>query len=500
MPISESLNNPERSDQDLDKGFSEKKISERLDALLQGSSDASTQSSPLDGVEVAQYKIRYMLGSGAFGVVYLADDTVENRPVALKLPRLEVLCNPENRKRFLAEAELLLRFDHPGIVKVYDCDVDGPTPYIASAWCDGGDLGKWRRQQAAAGDSRPKWQEVVGLMAEVADAVHYAHEQGVLHRDLKPANILLSRKQNDDPDDDSSYSQFRAQVTDFGLAKMSDPSIVDSASSLLVGTPLYMAPEQLQPFNDGDSNPATADVYSLGAIIFELLTGDLPIDGETYFEVLNKIRNEPARRVSQVRKHLPSELDAICRTCLQKNPAARYQSAAQLARDLRSCLSGKRIAKTSLNVWARAKFWFDRRDCFPVAGWFAIGSQTIVTLWLVLCDISKISFGILTTAEYLNLAPLLAWIAVTNSFSMIVLGWLTVKRKWWAAWLGAALAAVNLYDPVVALLSKPAIFNELYAANNPYFSFQVHLILLLCFLAQLILFICAAFSSNRPKL
>ena len=498
--MSESLDNSQRSNQNVNNGLSEQQISDKLDVLLLGSKDASTESTPLDGAQVAQYRIRYMLGSGAFGVVYLADDTIENRPVALKLPRFEVLCNPENRKRFLAEAELLEGFDHPGIVKVYDCDVEGPTPYIASAWCNGGDLGKWSKQQAASGVSRPKWREVVGLMAEVADAVHYAHEQGVVHRDLKPANILLSRKQADDSDGDSSYSKFRAQVTDFGLAKISDPSIVDSTSSLLVGTPLYMAPEQLQRFNDLDSNPAAADVYSLGAILFEILTGELPIEGETYFEVLNKIRNEPARRVSQVRKNLPPEIDAICRTCLQKNPAARYQSAAQLARDLRFCLSGERIAKKSLNVFARSKFWFDRKDWFPIAGWFAIGSQAIVMLWLVLSDISKISFGILSTAEYIELLPLLIRIAVTNSFAMIALGWLMVKRKWWAAWIGAVLATVNLYEPIVALTAKPAIFTEMYTSNNPYFSFQVHLILLLCYLSQLILSTCAALSSNRPKL
>ena len=280
--MSESLNNPKGHDQNVGMGLSEQQISDRLDELLRGSNDASTQSTPLDGKEVGHYRIRYLLGSGAFGVVYLADDTVENRPVALKLPRFEVLCTPENRQRFFTEAELLLGFDHPGIVKVYDCDIEGPTPYIASAWCDGGDLGKWRRQQAAAG-SQPDWREVVSLMAEVADGVQYAHEQGVVHRDLKPANILLSRKLDDDPDGHSSHSKFRAQVTDFGLAKMNDPSLVDSASSLLVGTPIYMAPEQLRQFNDKDSNPAAADVYSLGAILFEMLTGEFTAPRQNVF-------------------------------------------------------------------------------------------------------------------------------------------------------------------------------------------------------------------------
>ena len=498
--MSESLNNPKRPIPNADQGLSEQQISDRLDELLRESNDASTQSTPLDGTQVAHYKIRYLLGSGAFGVVYLADDTIENRPVALKLPRFEVLCNPENRQRFFTEAELLLGFDHPGIVKVYDCDVEGPTPYIASAWCDGGDFGKWTKQHVAAGNSRPHWREVVSLMAEVADGVQYAHEQGVVHRDLKPANILLSHKPDDGRDGESSYSKFKAQVTDFGLAKMNNPSLVDSASSLMVGTPLYMAPEQLRRTGEKDLNPATADVYSLGAILFEILTGELPIQGETYFDMLNNICNEPPRHISQLRKDLPPELDAICHTCLQKNPAARYQSAAQVARDLRSCLSGERIAKQSLDVRARSKFWFDRKDWFSIAGWFAIGSQAIITLWLVLSDISKIAFGLLTPTEYLELVPTLVWIAVTTSFTVIVLGWLTVKRKWWAAWLGAGLAAMNLYSPVVALTQEPVFFNELYTSHDPYFSFQVHLILLLCFLSQLVLFVCAAVSSSRPKL
>jgi serine/threonine protein kinase len=481
-------------------GFSPEQIDEKLDQLWPKNVRAAAQSSLPLGQRVAHFNIRALLGQGAFGVVYLADDTIENRPVALKLPRVEVLCNPERRKRFSAEAELAIQFDHPGIVKVYQCETEGPTPFIASSWCDGGDLGNWRAQQTAHGADLPPWEDVVEIMAVVADAVDYAHRQGVTHRDLKPANILLCRRLDQASEGKSGLAGFHPKVTDFGLAKLSDPSIEDASASLLVGTPIYMAPELLNRTNDICDDPALADVYSLGAILFEMLAGASPIQGETYFEVLSNIRNEPSLRLSHFRKDLPVELTVICAACLHKNPAARYESAARLAEDLRRCLSGKPVAGKAINVAARGKFWFGRKDWYSIAGWFAIGSQSLVTTWLVLSDFFKVVFGVLTMQEYLTILPQLIFIAVATSFSMILLGIFTLSRKRWAAWGGVALAAFNLLAPISALLSQPLIFNEVYNANDPYFSFKIHLILLLCFLSQLVLFLCAAWPAKRTRI
>lgn len=485
---------------DDQSGISKQRIDEKLDQLWPTNVRAAARSNLPLGQSVAHFNIRALLGHGAFGVVYLADDTIENRPVALKLPRLEVLCNPEKQKRFSAEAELAMQFDHPGIVEVYQYNTEGPTPFIASAWCDGGDLRNWKTQQTAQGADQPPWEHVIELMADVADAVHYAHEQDVTHRDLKPANILLCRRLDQASDEKSGLPSFRAKVADFGLAKLNDPSIGDANSSLLVGTPIYMAPELLNRTNDLRTDPALADVYSLGAILFEMLSGFSPIKGETYFEVLSNIRNEPALRLNRFRKDLPVELTKICAACLHKNPAARYESAARLAEDLRRCLSGEPVKGSAIHAVARGKFWFGRKDWYSIAGWFAIGSQSLVTIWLVLSDFFKVVFGLLTIQQYLAILPQLILIAATTSLSMILLGVFTIKRKRWAVWGGVALSAFNLLAPISALSDQPVIFNEVYNASDPYFSFKIHLILLLCFVCQLVLFLCAAWPTKRVRI
>ena len=471
-------------------------ISQKLDQLWSTGFRASAVTNSALGQRVANYKIRSLLGAGAFGIVYLADDELENRPVALKLPRLEVLCDPEKRQRFSSEAEIAAGFDHPGIVKIYACDMEGPTPYIATQWCDGGDLAKWNIKQIAQGNAAPAWQEVAMMMADVAEAVHYAHEQGVVHRDLKPANILLCHNLEEGSEGKSSLADFRVKVADFGLAKLNDPNIVDTHSSLLVGTPIYMAPEQLRSGDDFSPSAAT-DIYSLGAILFEMLTGESPIQGETYFEVLANIQNQTPRSLNQFRLRIPSDLNAICSTCLRKNPAARYDSAARLAKDLRTCAAGGRVVGKSINVLARLKFWFGRQDWFSIAGWFAIGSQTLVTLWLVLGDFFKVKFGLLTMQEYVDLLPTLILIAFATSFMMIFFGAFTIKRRWWAACGGAILAAFNMSEPLLAIFRRPVIFDEIYKNSEPYFSFQIHMILLLCFAAQFFLFLCAAWPRRR---
>ena len=406
---------------DDDQKRLQEQISHRLDELWGAGTIPSEQTEVGINQQVAHFKIRRILGSGAFGVVYLADDTIENRPVALKLPRLEVLCNPRKRDRFIAEANVVVGLDHPGIVEVYKSDMEGPMPYIATAWCNGGDLGQWNKRRIAEGRDLPSWQESAELIADVAEAVHFAHEQGVTHRDLKPANILLTRKKEGPPP--ASLGEYRAQITDFGLAKLSDPAIVNSRSSVMVGTPVYMAPEKLLGGSDKlQINPAAEDIYALGAMLFEMLVGKLPVEGDTFFEVLSNLQTKPSVRIGKFRKDLPSAIKKICNTCLKKNPIARYDSAAQLADDLRKALAGERIVGNPVKLNLRAGFWFKRQNCFGIAGWFAIVSQSIVTLWLMLCDFLKVPFGILTQSQYLEMLPDLIFIALTTSVSVILAG------------------------------------------------------------------------------
>ena len=215
-------------------------FAKRLDRLW----DAGRAEAPGWPVDqnVAQYELQGVLGAGAFGVVYRAVDKVLDRAVALKLPRWDVLFDAEKCQRFATEATLAASLQHPGIVQVYEAVLDGPTPFIASACCDGPDMADWLAQQGEPA----AWQESALLIAEIADAVEYAHQQGVHHRDLKPANILLvprkdtgtsaSRKANSGSDPHFEL-EFSPLLTDFGLAKLLDPMLVDTKSSTMLGTP-----------------------------------------------------------------------------------------------------------------------------------------------------------------------------------------------------------------------------------------------------------------------
>lgn len=186
------------------------------------------------GQRVGKYILQRIVGRGSFGVVYQAYDPELDREVALKLPRPEVLIDAERLKRFEGEATTAAQLDHPAIVPIFDAQFTGPVPYIASAYCGGPDLGDW----LAARKTPVEPQQAAEFVAQLAEAVHYAHQQGVLHRDLKPSNIMLEPCDTSSPS--AELADYEPRLTDFGLAKLVQASLHDTRSSLLVGTPLYM--------------------------------------------------------------------------------------------------------------------------------------------------------------------------------------------------------------------------------------------------------------------
>ena len=458
------------------------------------------------GQQVAHFRIRALLGCGAFGFVYLADDLRTDQPVALKLPRLEVLLDPEKRQRFRVEADVTEKLDHPGIVKVRESDVAGPVPFIATQWCDGPDLSQWLAFRLEEELPPPEWRDAVELVAAVADAVQYAHGNGIAHRDLKPANILLSSSSNQDAPPDG-LGQFKPQISDFGLAKLSEIALADSRSSLVIGTPMYMAPERLSVHDQYDGmsemeRSIAGDIYSLGAILFELLTGQQALAGATYLQLLDGSATPSSlSRVSGL-SDIPQGLESVVSICLKRNPNARYASAADLAADLRRCLSHQAIVGRPQTVTERCGYWIFRPDWLAIAGWFAIVSQSMLAIWLILSDLFKISFGLLSVQQYAAMLPQLVLIAVTTSLLPILVGAFCVRGKRWAVWLGAALAAVNVSAPLIALLDKPPLFGDIYDSNEPYFSFQIHLVIAMTFLVQLALYgiaIWTGFARRGPK-
>ena len=301
------------------------------------------------GTKVGRYVLQRVIGRGAFGIVYKAHDPDLNRPVAIKIPRPDVLLDSDRLARFESEVQACARLDHPGIVPLYEADLSRAVPYMASAYCPGPNLQQWMDEA----DGPCSIDAAVIFIEKVARAVQYAHENGIVHRDLKPGNILLVPN---DPDSSSltTLNDFQPRLTDFGLAQMTH-GLHESQSSLIIGTPLYMSPEQAESRSD-DIGPAS-DVFGLGAILYHLLTGVAPYAARNYAAVLLRLREETPVPVSALRADVDADLETVCLKCLQRDPADRYVSAVELADDLLRCRNRQPIQGRRLSLLQRARRW-----------------------------------------------------------------------------------------------------------------------------------------------
>ena len=320
--------------------------------------------------EVAGYEILGVLGRGGMGVVYQARQLGLDRTVALKMVLTGFQAGPKDLARFRAEAAAIARLQHPNIVQIYDVGEAAGRPYFVFEFVAGGSLAQYL--QGTPQPVRPAAQ----LVETLARAVHAAHANGVIHRDLKPANILLrderegARGESRDPSPLAPrLASLVPKITDFGLAKCAggDGEAPDlrgpTVTGDLLGTPNYMAPEQAmvprQPVG-----PA-ADVYALGAILYELLTGRPPFTGETPLAtVLQVLHNEPVS-VTSLQPNVPRDLETICLKCLRKEPRQRYGSALELAEDLQRFLRDEPIRARPVRAVEKLWRWVRRH---PAAG------------------------------------------------------------------------------------------------------------------------------------
>ena len=272
---------------------------------------------------VPGYDILGVLGRGGMGVVYKARQRDANRTVALKMILAGTLASAADVQRFRSEAEAAARLDHPHIVPIYEVREHQGQPYFTLKFLDGGSLA----QQRGRFVSEPK--ETARIVALIAQAVHHAHQRGILHRDLKPANVLL----------DAAGEPY---ITDFGLAKRLDGDSELTQSGAILGSPAYMAPEQAA----GQTGAVTTltDVYALGAILYELLTGRPPFQGATILETLKQAQEQEPAPPRQRNAGVDSGLEAICLKCLSRDPQQRYATAAALADDLERLRAGEPTA------------------------------------------------------------------------------------------------------------------------------------------------------------
>jgi predicted Ser/Thr protein kinase len=310
--------------------------------------NVAAAESPSATPELLGFDSLQELGRGGMGVVYRARQTSLNRTVALKMILSSEHAGEGARLRFLAEAETIAKVQHPGIVQVYAYGTHKDHPYIALEFIDGGSLDRVLAQETLL----PR--DAARLVAQVAEAIHVAHQAGIIHRDLKPANVLLANV-----DRQRGGLKATPKITDFGLSKQINTGEGMTATGVIVGTPSYMAPEQAE--GQKSVGPAV-DIYALGAILYECLTGRPPFKAATPLDtILQAVSDEPIPP-QRLQPTTPKDLDTICLKCLRKDPAKRYASAAALAEDLHNWLAGKPITARPVGRLERGVKWC---KCYP---------------------------------------------------------------------------------------------------------------------------------------
>src|SRR6476620_11471429 len=312
--------------------------------------------------ELGDYELLEEIGRGGQGVVFRARQKSLNRVVALKVISLGQWASKAHLKRFRLEAEAAASLDHPCIVPIYEVGERDGSCYFSMKFVEGGQLDEVVRRTPMS------IRQAVELIAKVAGTVHYAHEHRILHRDIKPGNILLDAKGE-------------PHLTDFGLARL-----VESESSVtqtldVLGTPSYMAPEQAVGNNPAVSS--ATDVYGLGAVLYQLLTGQPPFAGGATYETIKLLLDTEPRPPRSLNSKVDRDLSTICLKCLEKNPKRRYSSALALAEDLERWLTHEPIAARRIGIFARGGKWVRRNPSIAVmaAMLFALAVPLGVMVW-----------------------------------------------------------------------------------------------------------------------
>jgi tRNA A-37 threonylcarbamoyl transferase component Bud32 len=325
--------------------------------------------------DFADYKILEEIARGGMGIVYRARQKSLNRIVALKMILHGKLANQEEVQRFQKEAKAAGALDHPGIVAIHEIGVDQNQHYFSMAFVDGPSLEKF------TADNPLRARAAAALFLKIVEAVAYAHDHGVVHRDLKPSNILVDT--NGDP-----------QITDFGLAKDISADTLLTKTGQVMGTPAFMSPEQA--FGRVDVVGPTSDIYSIGAIIYRVLTGRPPFIGASPFEIVRQVREVSPAKLRSLDKRISRELELICLKCLEKDPQQRYVDAHELKEDLNRYLKGEAVRVASRNpvkrVGGQLRYNLDQEQfqgwglAFIVFG-IVIFVAHLVTTWLLLAGV-----------------------------------------------------------------------------------------------------------------
>jgi serine/threonine-protein kinase len=384
------------------------------------------------------------------GVVYKARQTKLGRLVALKMVLAGGHAGEADRARFRTEAEAAARLQHPHVVQIYEVGEHQGCPYLALEYVEGGTLAA--RLRGAPLPAR----DAARLVRTLARAIQYAHERGIVHRDLKPANVLLTE-------------EGAPKVADFGLAKKLDAQGLQTQSGAVLGSPAYMAPEQAG--GHAHAIGPAADVYGLGATLYELLTGRPPFTAATPLDILLQVVEREPVPPRLLNPHVGRDLEAICLKCLEKDPRRRYASAADLAADLGRFLGGESVSVRSVNVLDRLARTLERSHLDA-----AFHSWGTLLLWwaAVVLVTHLVSFSIVHTAN----SQLYNWLCYLGQFAAMALVYrwqrrglpartaASAEQQLWSLWLGYVAACFLI--PAVSLQFPAFRGPELRWATYPF--------------------------------
>lgn len=427
------------------------------------------------------YELLDVIARGGMGVIYRARQRSLNRLVALKTIDSGVWASAKHLRRFRIEAEAMARLDHPQIVPIYDVGECDGMCYFSMRLLEGGSLADHLSRFAA-----DPWAAAI-LMTQVARAVHHAHQRGILHRDLKPSNILLD-------------SEDRPQIADFGLAKRFGGEVDLTISGMVVGTPAYMAPEQAVGHR-ADVTVA-CDVYGLGAILYAMLTGNPPVEGEVLSEILLRLREQQPTSPRSLNRRVDRALEAICLKCLEKDPRRRYATAEALAEDLDRYLAGQPIQAHYYGLIQTMLSRARSPQQIQLAGLFSLGLGVTI-LVRASTGLALLGLGLIEVEMPRQFMFHLARCGVGFGIPLVAIGWSTLRNQAWSLWAGVLLSTATIFLLFGHFLGVLAIdtggLND-DSSLSLRFGADAHLIILsLMLLSSFLLALTASYSAWGPR-
>jgi serine/threonine protein kinase len=406
---------------------------------LPGEEPATTAGRPMPVPQLQGYELQEVIGRGGMGVVYRARQLGLNRVVAVKMVLSGVNATPQELARFRSEAEAVARLAHPNIVQIYEIGEQQGCPYLALEYVPGGSLAN----QLDGNPVPPR--RAAELMLALAEGIQHAHDMGIVHRDLKPGNVLI-------------HTDGTPKIADFGLAKRAEGNIANTMTGAIIGSPTYMAPEQAAG-NSSEIGPAT-DIYALGVILYELLTGRPPFQANSVIETIQQVREQDPLSPRMLQAKIPRDLETICLKCLEKKPQNRYATAADLARDLHAYLHDEPIQAQNLTIFDKVARTITHHGLDDrvrgMANWILCFSPLPLTVHLVAFAFfygkPYYATGMIATSSVMlfTLPPLL--IRFSSPSLRLIPTW--QRKHFLTTWLGHTVAMAVLL--AVVLIAVPA--------------------------------------------